>query len=80
MPHTGGGGGGDFFAGSPNHGGSGVVIIRYKIDSDGDGIGNADEGAAGTSPNDASSRPVPVWMRWTPLLARPVASIVWSKT
>ena len=41
-------------------GGSGVVIIRYKIDSDGDGNSNADEIARGrTSPNDASSRPVP---------------------
>ena len=36
-----------------------MVIIRYQIDSDGDGIGNADEIAAGTSPNDATSVPMP---------------------
>ena len=58
--HTGSGGGGGTWAdGVSGNGGSGVVIIRYQIDSDGDGIGNADEIAAGTSPNDATSVPMP---------------------
>ena len=61
MAHTGGGGGGAGGEGNlgqtSGSGGSGVVIIRYVVDTDGDGISDADEDNAGSNKNDANSRP-----------------------
>ena len=51
---SGGGGGGNKIGGN---GGSGIVIIRYIVDSDGDGVSDADEDRAGSNKNDANSTP-----------------------
>ena len=59
MAHTGGGGGGANYnqtesspvAISSGTGGSGVVIIRYVLDTDADGISDDDEAKLGSDPS-----------------------------
>ena len=56
QAHTGSGGGGGNNTGGAD-GGSGVVIIRYQIDTDGDGVSDKKEDDAGTDKNDPLSFP-----------------------
>ena len=47
--HTGSGGGGADNPGTGGKGGSGIIVIRYVVDTDGDGLTEAEEVALGTS-------------------------------